>query len=149
MWLEAPATYFRSILAGYFAATILEADSGVKAGACCYLFPIDGNVPMLEESEVASLMSRPDLPRIAESIDSQLRDEQRRREAFRDGLTPAGKAEFIAGEVIMHSPAKTHELTEGEIESVVEYGFQIPVVAVFDAKQNQLALERILRPTQN
>lgn len=65
---------------------------------------------MLEDFELASLMSRPDLPRIAETINTALRDEQLRREKFRDELTPSMKAEFIAGEVVMHSPAKAKHL---------------------------------------
>ena len=65
---------------------------------------------MLEEFEMASLMSRPNLPSIAESINTTLRDEQRRREQFRNDLTPSVKAEFIAGDVIMHSPAKAKHL---------------------------------------
>jgi len=65
---------------------------------------------MLEEFEMASLMSRPDLPRIAESINATLRKEQSRREQFRHDLIPSVKAEFIAGEVIMHSPAKAKHL---------------------------------------
>ncbi len=65
---------------------------------------------MLEEFEMASLMSRPDLPRIAECINTTLRDEQHRRAQFRDELTPSVKAEFIGGEVVMHSPAKAKHL---------------------------------------
>ena len=50
---------------------------------------------MLEEFELGSLMSRPDLPKIAESINEVLRQEQMRREKFRDELSPNIKAEFI------------------------------------------------------
>lgn len=65
---------------------------------------------MLEEFELASLMSRPDLPQIAESINTTLRNEQMRREKFRDDLSPSMKAEFIAGEIVRHSPAKAKHL---------------------------------------
>ena len=61
---------------------------------------------MFEEFELSSLMSRPDLPHIAESINSTLREERLRREKFRDELTPSVKAEFIGGEVVMHSPGQ-------------------------------------------
>lgn len=220
---------------------------------------------MLDESELTALMSRPDLPRIAENINAVLRNEQLAREKFRHDLTPSMKAEFIAGEVIMHSPSKAkhlrvtdnlvsllrhfviarelgevftekalicltrndyepdvcffstekavafdgetmqfpapdfivevlsastsyrdrgvkwddyglhgineywiidcdeqtieqylirsgetkyhlaRKLTDGEIESVVVTGFRIPVIAIFDAKQNHLALQKILK----
>ncbi len=65
---------------------------------------------MLEEFEMASLMSRPDLPRIAECINTTLRDEQQRRAQFRDDLSPSVKAEFIGGAIVMHSPAKAKHL---------------------------------------
>ncbi len=65
---------------------------------------------MLKEFELASIMSRPDLPQIAESIVSALRDEQVRRERFRKELTADIKAEFIAGEIVLHSPAKAKHL---------------------------------------
>ena len=195
---------------------------------------------MLNESELTTLMSRPDLPRIAENINAVLRNEQLARENFRHDLTPSMKAEFIAGEVVMHSPAKAkhlrvtvcltrndyepdvcffntekavafdgetmqfpapdfivevlsapttfrdrgvkwddyglhgineywiidcdeqtieqylirsgetkyhlaRKLTDGEIESVVVTGFRIPVIAIFNAKQNHLTLQKILK----
>lgn len=65
---------------------------------------------MLDELGIASLMSRPDLPRIADSINAMLRDEQLRRAKFRDELTPSVKAEFIGGTVVTHSPAKAKHL---------------------------------------
>ena len=48
------------------------------------------------------------------------------------------------GETKYHLARK---LTDGEIESVVVCGFRIPVAALFDAKQNQLALQNILNLT--
>jgi Uma2 family endonuclease len=43
-------------------------------------------------------------------MSSLLREEQLRREKFRQELSPSMKAEFIAGEVILHSPAKAKHL---------------------------------------
>lgn len=57
-----------------------------------------------------SLFERPDLPRIAQTINETLDRERQRREQFRRELTPSVKAEFIAGETIMHSPAKAKHL---------------------------------------
>lgn len=65
---------------------------------------------MLDESILAPLMSRPDLPQIAATLNRALEQERRKREQFRQDLTPSMKAEFIAGEVIMHSPAKAKHL---------------------------------------
>lgn len=69
---------------------------------------------MLKEFELASIMSRPDLPQIAESIVSALRTEQERRARFRAELMPDVKAEFIAGEVVFHSPANAKHLRATE-----------------------------------
>lgn len=65
---------------------------------------------MLDDFELSSLMSRPDLPRIAETINATLREEQQRRKRFREELTPSVKAEFIGGETVMHSPAKAKHM---------------------------------------
>lgn len=65
---------------------------------------------MLDELGIESLMSRPDLPRIADSLNAILRDEQLRRAKFHDELTPSVKAEFIGGAIVTHSPVKAKHL---------------------------------------
>lgn len=65
---------------------------------------------MTNESELQPLFSRPDLPAIAETINAKLSAERDARARFRTELTPSMKAEFITGEVIMHSPAKAKHL---------------------------------------
>lgn len=52
------------------------------------------------------LLKRPDLPQVVERLNALLADEQRRRQAFRQWVTPGVKAEFISGEVVLHSPVK-------------------------------------------
>ncbi|QEG00722.1 hypothetical protein Mal15_47940 [Stieleria maiorica] len=65
---------------------------------------------MLDESNLESIFASPELPKIAEVINSKLATERKAREAFRRELPPSVKAEFIAGEVVMHSPAKAKHL---------------------------------------
>ncbi|QDV41260.1 hypothetical protein Enr13x_10980 [Stieleria neptunia] len=65
---------------------------------------------MLDESNLESIFASPELPKIAEVINSKLAAERKARERFRRELTPSVKAEFIAGEVVMHSPAKAKHL---------------------------------------
>ncbi|MDV6034551.1 MAG: Uma2 family endonuclease [Phycisphaera sp. RhM] len=65
---------------------------------------------MLDESNLESILASPELPKIAEVINSQLATEREAREKFRRELTPSVKAEFIAGNVVMHSPAKAKHL---------------------------------------
>ena len=52
------------------------------------------------------LLDSPALPRLVESLQDALRSEAVARERFRDWLTPSTKAEFINGEVVVHSPAR-------------------------------------------
>lgn len=64
----------------------------------------------MQPIELKDLLSRHDLPIIAASINSKLLDEQAARQRYRDQLTPSEKAEFIGGEVIVHSPARAKHL---------------------------------------
>src|SRR5438309_1824016 len=53
----------------------------------------------------SGLLDAPELALYEEQIRARLEDEHRRREEFREALSPDVKAEFINGEVIVHSPA--------------------------------------------
>ncbi len=52
------------------------------------------------------LWSSPDAPQQIEALYDALQEEKKRRIDFRQWITPAIKAEFINGEVILHSPVK-------------------------------------------
>ena len=52
------------------------------------------------------LLDAPDLPQLMEQANIQLEAENERRKEFREWITPGIKAEFINGEVILHSPVK-------------------------------------------
>lgn len=69
---------------------------------------------MHNDTQLSDLMSRPDLPTIAETINATLDAERRARTAFRDNLTPSEKSEFIGGQVIVQSPAKAKHLRATE-----------------------------------
>src|SRR5205809_740942 len=56
------------------------------------------------------LLDAPELALYEEQIRARLADEQRRRQKFRDELSPDIKAEFINGEVIVHSPAMARHI---------------------------------------
>jgi Uma2 family endonuclease len=53
------------------------------------------------------LLEAPELALYEQQIKARLEEEQRLRHKFRDDLSAGLKAEFINGEVIMHSPATT------------------------------------------
>ncbi|HMQ50162.1 MAG TPA: Uma2 family endonuclease [Saprospiraceae bacterium] len=54
----------------------------------------------------AKLLKYPYLPLILARVSRQLEEEATRRQAFREWLDKDKKAEFINGEVVMHSPVK-------------------------------------------
>ncbi|GAB2763641.1 Uma2 family endonuclease [Rhabdobacter roseus] len=62
------------------------------------------------ENRVADLLEAPDAKLVIERVQAILEDEAQRRQTFREWLTDDVKAEFINGEVIMHSPTKRRHL---------------------------------------
>lgn len=59
---------------------------------------------------VEDLLDKPDVRLIIERVQARLDDEAKRRLEFYEWVTPSVKAEFINGEVIMHSPALRRHL---------------------------------------
>lgn len=74
------------------------------------------------QSRINDLLEAPDTLLVIERAQAILADESARRQAFRKWLCDDVKAEFINGEVIMHSPVKRRHL---------------------DARQNLLTLLRV------
>jgi Uma2 family endonuclease len=62
------------------------------------------------ESRVNDLLEAPDAKLVIERAQAILADESNRRRAFREWLRDDVKAEFINGQVIMHSPVKRRHL---------------------------------------
>lgn len=56
------------------------------------------------------LLDAPDLSLLVEQVNVRLEEERKRRQEFREWVSPGIKAEFINGEVILHSPAKRGHL---------------------------------------
>lgn len=59
---------------------------------------------------LAKMLESPDLSLLVEKANERLQAEAERRGAFREWVTPHVKAEFINGEVILHSPVKRGHL---------------------------------------
>lgn len=55
---------------------------------------------------VEKILASPDAFRQIEELNVAMNDEKRRRHEFREWITPNIKAEFINGEIILHSPVK-------------------------------------------
>lgn len=62
------------------------------------------------ETRVHDLLEAPDAKLVIERVQVILADEAQRRRSFREWLRDDVKAEFINGEVIMHSPVKRRHL---------------------------------------
>lgn len=56
------------------------------------------------------IMNSPSLPKIAKEIMDKVQEEAEKRARFLKELTPEMKAEFINGQVIMHSPSKAQHI---------------------------------------
>ncbi len=52
------------------------------------------------------ILESPDAPQQIEALYQTLQDEKQRRHDFREWITPNIKAEFINGEIVLHSPVK-------------------------------------------
>ncbi|MBC8155219.1 MAG: Uma2 family endonuclease [Bacteroidetes bacterium] len=66
-------------------------------------------------NRVAKLLEAPDAKLVIERVQAILDDESERRRAFREWLRDDVKAEFINGEVIMHSPVKRRHLVASKL----------------------------------
>jgi len=58
---------------------------------------------------IASLLAKPNAPHLLKEVEQQLNEERERRLQFYNDITEQQKAEFINGEIIIHSPViKAH-----------------------------------------
>lgn len=120
---------------------------------------------MIMENRVNDLLEAPDALLIIERAQAILADESNRRHAFREWLTDDVKAEFINGEVIIHSPVKRRHLNASKylLNLLLNYvmrhdlgvvdsekalvgltGFIIPMRAMFDKKANLETLQEFM-----
>ena len=71
------------------------------------------------------LLDAPDLPEIVDLLQAKLANEHARRRQFLRDLTPSVKAEFINGQVIMHSPAKSGHINASDNTFALLHSFCI------------------------
>ncbi len=71
---------------------------------------------------ISILKKRPDLAGITQTLQDLLKEEARLREEFYNTITEDDKAEFINGEIIMHSPVKLeHVEISGSLQMLLRY----------------------------
>lgn len=95
------------------------------------------------ESRVADLLEAPDAKLVIERAQAILADEAQRRRAFREWLRDDIKAEFINGEVIMHSPVKRRHLDASKyLENLLQNFVLINDLGVVDSEKALVGLTR-------
>ncbi len=62
------------------------------------------------DAVIEPLLHSPCLPEIAQVLQTRMREEAARRQAFYEEISDDQKAEFIDGEVILHSPARNKHI---------------------------------------
>ena len=77
----------------------------------------------MNDDFVAELLDAPDAQLIIDRVQTLLNDEKKRREEFYEWLQDDVKAEFINGEVIMHSPVKRRHLRSSKLLANLLHNF--------------------------
>ena len=102
------------------------------------------------------IIRSPMFPEYFEELQAAYLKECEKRRRFHEEITEDHKAEFINGEMITQSPAQMRHILsadhydpspprrEGDIESEVIHGFQIPIRAIFDSSENLRVISTIL-----
>jgi Uma2 family endonuclease len=66
---------------------------------------------------VEKIMASPNAPQQLDALYAAMQNEKQRRHDFREWITPAIKAEFINGQVILHSPVKKRHFSVTDLLS--------------------------------
>lgn len=61
---------------------------------------------MSHQQLISSILALPDAPQLLHTVNLQLLEERKRREAFYKEITDQEKVEFINGQIVIHSPVK-------------------------------------------
>lgn len=95
------------------------------------------------ETRVADLLEAPDAKLVIERAQAILANENERRRAFREWLRDDVKAEFINGEVIMHSPVKRRHLDASKyLENLLQNFVLLNNLGVVDSEKALIGLTR-------
>lgn len=92
---------------------------------------------------IADLFDAPDAQLIINRVQAMLNDEKKRRIEFYEWLTDDIKAEFINGEVIMHSPVKRKHLRAcGNLTTLLRIYVQANDLGEVDTEKAMVSLTR-------
>lgn len=74
----------------------------------------------IKEEILKPVVQSPAFPELLDKLNVYWQEEQKRRQAFYDWVTPDMKAEFIEGEVVVHSPVhRGHNLVSGMLYALL------------------------------
>jgi len=92
---------------------------------------------------VDKILDRPDAPAIAHRIASRLEEERIRREAFYDHISEYEKAEFINGQIVIHSPVKKeHNDVNGAIYRLISTYVEVHSFGYVGIEKLMVSLQR-------
>lgn len=95
------------------------------------------------ETRVADLLEAPDAKLVIERAQAILANENERRRTFREWLRDDVKAEFINGEVVMHSPVKRRHLDASKyLENLLQNFVLLNNLGVVDSEKALIGLTR-------
>lgn len=89
------------------------------------------------------ILESPDAPQQIEALYQTLQDEKQRRHDFREWITPNIKAEFINGEIVLHSPVKRrHWKVTDLLSSVLSIYARLKKLGIVGTEKVLIALTR-------
>ncbi len=92
---------------------------------------------------VDRIMASPDAPQQLDALYDAMQDEKNRRHDFRQWITPSIKAEFINGEVVLHSPVKKKHFSVTDLLSrLLSYYASIRKLGRVATEKAMIALTR-------
>jgi Uma2 family endonuclease len=88
-------------------------------------------------------MASPDAPQQLDALYAALQNEKKRRNDFREWITPAIKAEFINGDVILHSPVKKRHFSVTDLlSSLLSFYVRVKKLGRVATEKAMIALTR-------
>jgi Uma2 family endonuclease len=98
---------------------------------------------MSELITIDQLLEMPALPKLLDTLRERLAAEQERRVAFREWLTEDSKAEFINGQVVMHTPASDdHNAATGQLYRIASLYADLKQLGKVRIEKAMIGLDR-------
>ncbi len=94
-------------------------------------------------SYVEKILALPNAPQQLDALYEALEDEKNRRHDFRQWITPSVKAEFINGEIVLHSPVKKRHFSVTDLlSSLLSFYVRVKKLGRVATEKAMIALTR-------